>query len=599
MINEDGPNISTEAADPAQTAAQDTSGAAAGDSGLPAQTAKPDQAAAASSSSGPAAATAAPEQKHKDIFHGLLDVLGGTSDKHYSVDKDSGKTVVTTTPRKPGSQFAHIVAAALTGVAATAGDHGPGAGIGELGKGAKAEMDDEQKDEDRKRAHAQTEAGNQRQADEMTLRKAANAREQLESLNKATEFDARFKKFGYDFDQEQAHDKQELSDRWSARQQAGVKPLMIDGKQVPEFSTLKEANDFAAKNTKAVIGGFTTRIDVDPDTHKFVLGQVPQDKQMFEVSMPDGKGGTTKGTIFATPSDYLGFVNKQSESKRDAALATEANLRIQSMSIDVKDKKQFDAASTNWRKSLQATGNDPEKAVEYLKSNYPSDAAFLQQHELDTLSEKGGVPIFSGGFGEMKDPFGEQLPVKAHKDYTKEMAAFQKEYVLPANAVEKSYQMSDTAYREYMKARAQGKSLGSGAQSMIMLSNHLNTTFGQVKGARITKDMIHEHLGARSISDDALVTIQKLVNGDALSPEQWQSYHELISQSRNEQWKLAADNALNQGLPRNFLPRGNGRPIDEDPATAQLFYELGGQSPQKARQAAQYFGWKMKPEGSK
>jgi len=56
----------------------------------------------------------------------------------------------------------------------------------------------------------------------------------------------------------------------------------------------------------------------------------------------------------------------------------------------------------------------------------------------------------------------------------------------------------------------------TGAESMLALSTHLATTFGNVKGARVTKDMIEHHLGARGVGDSALVAVQKLTNGDVL-----------------------------------------------------------------------------------
>ena len=109
---------------------------------------------------------------------------------------------------------------------------------------------------------------------------------------------------------------------------------------------------------------------------------------------------------------------------------------------------------------------------------------------------------------------GPRLPA----DNEKAINAHDKAYVQPAEQVEKSYQMMNQAYNEYQGAAAQGKDLPTGAQSMVALSTHLATTFGNVKGSRITKDMIQEHLGARSISDAASVAIQKLTNGDVLSP---------------------------------------------------------------------------------
>jgi hypothetical protein len=148
-------------------------------------------------------------------------------------------------------------------------------------------------------------------------------------------------------------------------------------------------------------------------------------------------------------------------------------------------------------------------------------------------------------------------------DNEKAINAHDKAYVQPAEQVEKSYQMMNQAYNEYQGAAAQGKDLPTGAQSMVALSTHLATTFGNVKGSRITKDMIQEHLGARSVSDAALVATQKLTNGDVLSPAQWSAFHDLISNSRRLSWQIAnlgqASNAPNPGASSGFnwnaLPR--------------------------------------------
>jgi hypothetical protein len=137
----------------------------------------------------------------------------------------------------------------------------------------------------------------------------------------------------------------------------------------------------------------------------------------------------------------------------------------------------------------------------------------------------------------------------------KDIATHDKAYVQPAEAVEKSYQMMDQAYKDYEAAKAQGKELPTGAQSMLALSTHLSTTFGNVKGARITKDMIQEHLGARSVSDTATVAIQKLTNGDTLSPAQWTAFHDLVKQSRDLSWQTAVKEAERKKIPVDFLPQ--------------------------------------------
>ena len=147
-----------------------------------------------------------------------------------------------------------------------------------------------------------------------------------------------------------------------------------------------------------------------------------------------------------------------------------------------------------------------------------------------------------------------EKPGEAAAASRKDITAHDKAYVQPAEAVEKSYEMMDNAFREYEAARAQGKELPTGAQSMLALSTHLTTTFGNVKGARITKDMIEHHLGARSISDAAQVAIQRLTNGDVLSPDQWKAFHDLIGESRKLSWQTAVREAERKHIPVDFLP---------------------------------------------
>ena len=141
--------------------------------------------------------------------------------------------------------------------------------------------------------------------------------------------------------------------------------------------------------------------------------------------------------------------------------------------------------------------------------------------------------------------------------------------------IERSYQMMQHAYGEYLSAKG---NLPSGAQSMVALSTHLATTFGNVKGARVTKDMIQEHLGARSVSDDALVAVRKLTSGDVLSPQQWKAFSDLITTSRNLAWDNTVSNAHYQGLPADFLPSGyvpKGAIAGRDPKTHQVIgYKL-------------------------
>jgi hypothetical protein len=103
--------------------------------------------------------------------------------------------------------------------------------------------------------------------------------------------------------------------------------------------------------------------------------------------------------------------------------------------------------------------------------------------------------------------------------------------VTPAMQAERTYRLASNVYNEYKALRKQGKDFPTGAQSVQMLSYHMANTFGNVKGARITKDLIEKHMGARSVSDSALVAVQKLTNGEQLSPSQWDAYFSMVGQT--------------------------------------------------------------------
>jgi hypothetical protein len=214
--------------------------------------------------------------------------------------------------------------------------------------------------------------------------------------------------------------------------------------------------------------------------------------------------------------------------------------------------------------------DDKEKyALQYLKDkNLPDTAtnrdkaykAFATANQAPEHPTLMLVPDGKGGYKAIGVQAGATVSGEAVKPgepaqaSRKAIVDHDKSYVQPANAVEKSYDMMDHAFQEYEDARAKGKDLPTGAQSMVALSTHLSTTFGNVKGARITKDMIQEHLGARGISDKALVALQKLTNGDVLSPDQWEAFHNLIAESRKLSWQTAVKEAERKHIPVNFLP---------------------------------------------
>ena len=131
----------------------------------------------------------------------------------------------------------------------------------------------------------------------------------------------------------------------------------------------------------------------------------------------------------------------------------------------------------------------------------------------------------------------------------KQIEAFNKDYVNPAESIERSYQMFQDAYKAIQSGDAK-----TGAEDMLLLSQHLGTTFGQVKGSRMNKDLIQEHKDAIGIQDKIERFGNTLASGAQLSPDQRKEFDGLITNMRNLTWQIATKEAARNKQPVNFLP---------------------------------------------
>jgi hypothetical protein len=113
-----------------------------------------------------------------------------------------------------------------------------------------------------------------------------------------------------------------------------------------------------------------------------------------------------------------------------------------------------------------------------------------------------------------------------------------------AQDTDKSYEMFQDAYAKH---KAGNDTTGAG--DMLALSQHLATTFGAVKGARVTKDMIQEHVGARSYADSAATAMNHAMTGAKLSDNQWAAFSELIEDTRKRTWGNTIKLAHSVGIP--------------------------------------------------
>lgn len=125
---------------------------------------------------------------------------------------------------------------------------------------------------------------------------------------------------------------------------------------------------------------------------------------------------------------------------------------------------------------------------------------------------------------------------------------FNTQYMNPTNTVEQAYQKFEAALKDY-GVNAKGEAVGggvatTGAPSMVALSQHLATTFGSVKGSRLTKDLIGEHKDAIGWQDAIARYGQQMASGQQLSPSQWNDFGRLITNTRNLSWEYTVKEAV-------------------------------------------------------
>lgn len=239
---------------------------------------------------------------------------------------------------------------------------------------------------------------------------------------------------------------------------------------------------------------------------------------------------------------------------------------------------------------------DKATTVALAQESTPGGQASLQRDQAMAQEAQAQANVLNsnaqmGVFGDKNvDPVSGQ-PLTAQEG-NKRFDDFNTKTLQPLQTgTEKSWQMAESAYDEY---KAAGGKLPTGAQSMLLLSQHLSTTFGNVKGSRVTRDMIQEHLHARSVSDSALVAVQKLTNGDQLSPAQWNAFTDLISQSRTFGYQAAIDQARALGIGKtipSFLPKPDKGGDSLDASTATIYLYAANGNKDAARLAAQQAGW--------
>lgn len=177
------------------------------------------------------------------------------------------------------------------------------------------------------------------------------------------------------------------------------------------------------------------------------------------------------------------------------------------------------------------------KLLTMVNPNDPNDVQFFQQD-----SKTGGISPVNN------IPKGMVTPQIAGQDQHR-TDAFNKDWETPAQQIERSYQLFSEAKKAFDSGDAK-----TGAASMLALSQHLGTTFGQIKGSRMNKDLIMEHKDAIGISDKIERYYNQLATGQQLSTNQMKEFGDLITNMRNLTFQTTTFEAARRHVPIDFLP---------------------------------------------
>lgn len=129
-----------------------------------------------------------------------------------------------------------------------------------------------------------------------------------------------------------------------------------------------------------------------------------------------------------------------------------------------------------------------------------------------------------------------------------ELNQFNSKFVNNATDIETNFKKAQAAVDAY---NANPK---TGAAGMVLLAQHLGTTFGSVKGASTGEHMISEHQNAIGLADKLDRWLNQASTGQPLSKTQIGEFMHMVAETRQITWQVAAKEASRRKIPIDFLP---------------------------------------------
>jgi hypothetical protein len=323
-----------------------------------------------------------------------------------------------------------------------------------------------------------------------------------------------------------------------------------------------------------------------------VQGKQPLTPGMWAQMSPEAKNGMLSQALnFWNPmptKENVGTLVQQYQNYKDTyAMRPDADPEIVSklektVSFLNRAKDQFvtDKATEAGAVKKAEIAADPlgqaEKKTAIVKNQVETAKS---AEELKLMREMGGLT----------DPFG--MPVGRtpsgmtmnRKELDASQKTFNKDYVEPLNKLSKTRAEFD---------RINNNPNQSGAERVTALLAAVGISGDALKGQgfRISKDVIDEHAEARNAYQGFVQKWNKVADqGGPITSKQIADYTSIAEGVVHDAYVNAAQEARRQGLPVDFLPKGQGKAID--PMTAKIYLEVAGGDVQAAHKAIVHAGY--------
>lgn len=218
---------------------------------------------------------------------------------------------------------------------------------------------------------------------------------------------------------------------------------------------------------------------------------------------------------------------------------------------------------------------------------------WLQQNEAEKTRIYGTEHPEEKPLVGQTDAFGNTIgnaSVKTQKDLSKVTDAYNKDYAKDLNQLDQtSSQLKDII----SNAEKTGKLPGADAVVGVFDAVGLSSAPLKGRGFRLTGEVIGHHVeGTRNAWQNAALKLQRLTpegTGQIVSLKQLQDYERIMDQTHHDAYVGAANDAINRGIGVQNVPRGNGKPADNN--TIDIFLTLSKGDAAKASRLLKQYDW--------